>query len=152
MPGDFIFLRDECYWPTHIKKDEKFHPKWTIQNRGDDDLFWAGFRYAGVVYAFYVSRERLRKNHKVTLRTKEPVTWDEFFHFECKSLIPVEKTRTIELAFVCGRFLGDTRGTITDTWTVSTLVEVPGIPLVPIVIAAGSLGLVAYALRRKYAK
>lgn len=123
------FAKDLCFFPTALRVDEPFTPKWVIDNQGDSGEIALGMIYKGEAYLLW--RGILESGQRGTLTTTEPIVITDLVD-------EIDRTQTIELSFITGYFTGEMTIAVTDTWDVAVYVEVAGgIAWWPWLIGAG---------------
>lgn len=141
-----VFVKDQCYWPDSVKVDESFTGRLVVRNDGEAGEVSLGVEYLGQFYllllngqqsVFLESGQGLEAAYEGTMRQL------------LKEIEPFEESKTIHLTFYCGFVEGGTFY-YTDSWSVSTYVEVPEVeppPRIPTWIwVAGGVGLAAVGI------
>lgn len=158
MAPKIVFVKDLCYWPEEIGLEEKFAPKWVLQNQGDAGEAFFGITYKGKSYIILVDGQRtfhMDANTQGTLTCGE-VTIKEFF----AEIDEFTEDTTIEIQWLVGYYNASApegqQYPVTDIWTTRTYIKVgAGLPVPTWLVAAGLglgtllIGGVVLATRRK---
>lgn len=123
-----LFVKGLCYWPTQVKSDEPFLPKWEIHNNSEIAGNVAiAFVWEGTFYIFWEGPMAAWEQGTLSFYDpdtgeEKPITiqeWLSFFDAE-----PLSDTRTIDILFWVGYMVGPTSFVGTDSWELATYVEV----------------------------
>lgn len=140
MSPKIVFVKEMCYWPEEIGLEEKFPPKWVIQNQGDAGEAFFGMTYKGKNYLILVNGQEtfhMDANTQGELTCGE-VTIKDFF----AEVDEFKENTTIEIQWLVGYYDASSQGYfLTDTWVCRTYVKVGGGLPVPTWMVAAGLGL-----------
>lgn len=126
---DARFIKDACYFPTSLRVDEHFTPRWEIVNQGDAGIVWLVLRYKGEGYLLWAGE--VAAGAGGTLSFAEPTVITDL-------LGEIGRTQTVDLAFQLGYPTNEMTYHATDEWEVAVYIEVPGgIPWWPWLIGGG---------------
>lgn len=114
---DARFIKDACYFPTSLRVDEPFTPRWEIVNQGDAGIVWLVMRYKGEGYLLWAGE--VGAGARGTLSPSEPIVITDL-------LGEIGRTQTVTLTFHLGYPTNEMTYHMTDEWEVAVYIEVPG--------------------------
>ena len=114
---DARFIKDACYFPTSLRVDEPFSPRWEIVNQGDAGTVWLVMRYKGEGYLVWAGE--VGAGAGGTLSPSEPIVITDL-------LGDIDHTQTVTLLFQLGYPTNEMTYHMTDEWEVAVYIEVPG--------------------------